>query len=80
MKTIFIMVKCELGRAYQVADQAVLTIEQVSEVYSTSGEYDLLIKCYLQDDTDIGHFVTETMQTLDGVKDTFTLIAFKAFS
>ena len=42
MKTIFIMVKCELGRAYQVADQAVLTIEQVSEVYSTSGEYDLL--------------------------------------
>lgn len=80
MQTIFIMLKCELGRAYQVADQAVQTIEQVSEVYSTSGEYDLLIKCYLPQDTDIGHFVTETMQTLPGVKDTFTLIAFKAFS
>jgi DNA-binding Lrp family transcriptional regulator len=80
MQTIFIMVKCELGRAYQVADQAVQTVEQISEVYSTSGEYDLLIKCYLQDDADIGHFVTESVQTLPGIKDTFTLIAFKAFS
>jgi DNA-binding Lrp family transcriptional regulator len=80
MQTIFIMVKCQLGKAYTVADEAVQGIEQVSEVYSTSGEYDLLIKCYLPDGMDIGHFVTEQLQTLDGVKDTFTLIGFKAFS
>jgi DNA-binding Lrp family transcriptional regulator len=80
MKTIFVMVKCELGQAYTVADAAVLGLEQVSEVYSTSGQYDLLMKCYLPDDTDIGRFVTERVQTLAGVKDTFTLIAFKAFS
>ena len=80
MQTIFVMMKCELGRAYEVADEAVLSIEQVSEVHSTSGEYDLLIKCYLPDDRDIGHFVTEQLQTLKGVKDTFTIIAFKAFS
>jgi DNA-binding Lrp family transcriptional regulator len=79
MQTIFVMVKCELGRAYEVADEAV-GIEQVSEVYSTSGEYDLLMKCYLPDTTDIGHFVTSQLQTLAGVKDTFTLITFKAFS
>jgi DNA-binding Lrp family transcriptional regulator len=54
--------------------------EQVSEVYSTSGQYDLLIKCYLPDSADIGHFVTERLQTLPGIKDTFTIIAFKAFS
>ncbi len=80
MQTIFIMVKCELGKAYQVADEAVRAVERVSEVYSTSGEYDLLIKCYLPDDADIGHFVTESVQTLPGVKDTFTIIAFKAFA
>ena len=79
MKTIFVMVKCDLGLAYQVADAAV-EIEQVSEVYSTSGQYDLLMKCYLPDATDIGHFVTERLQTLPGIKDTFTIIAFKAFS
>ena len=80
MQTIFVMVKCELGKAYEVADAAVQTVEQVSEVHSTSGQYDLLMKCYLDDKTDIGHFVTSKIQTLAGVKDTFTLITFKAFS
>jgi DNA-binding Lrp family transcriptional regulator len=63
-----------------VADEAVQGVEQVSEVYSTSGQYDLLMKCYLADDADIGHFVTEKLQTLAGIKDTFTIIAYKAFS
>ena len=80
MKTIFVMVKCELGKAYTVADEAVQSVEQVSEVYSTSGQYDLLLKCYLDDKADIGHFVTEKIQRLAGVKDTFTLITFKAFT
>jgi DNA-binding Lrp family transcriptional regulator len=80
MKTIFVMAKCELGRAYAVADAVVATIEQVSEVFSISGQYDLLMKVYLPDTTDIGHFVTERLQTLPGIKDTFTIIAFKAFS
>ena len=80
MKTIFVFTKCELGQAYKVADEAVLNVEQVSEVHSISGQYDLLMKCCLGDDVDIGHFVTEHIQTLPGIKDTFTLIAFKAFS
>jgi DNA-binding Lrp family transcriptional regulator len=79
MQTIFIMVKCELGKAYDVADSAVQDIEQVSEVYSTSGQYDLMMKCYLTDEQDVGHFVMG-VQKLPGVKDTFTLITFKAFS
>lgn len=80
MKTIFVMVKCELGQSYQVADEAILNIEQISEVYSISGQYDLLMKCYLPDEDDIGHFVTEKVQRLGGVKDTFTMITFKAFT
>jgi DNA-binding Lrp family transcriptional regulator len=80
MKTIFIMVKCDLGKAYDVADTAIASVEQVSEVFSTSGQYDLLMKVYLPDATDIGHFVTERLQNLPGVRDTFTIIAFKAFS
>ncbi|MCK6453974.1 MAG: Lrp/AsnC ligand binding domain-containing protein, partial [Alphaproteobacteria bacterium] len=72
--------KCELGKAYAVADRAAQEVEKVSEVYSISGQYDLLMKCYLNDGEDIGHFVTEQVQTLPGVKDTFTLITFKAFS
>ena len=78
MQTIFVMVKCEMGRAYQVAEEA-LNVEQVSEVHSTSGQYDLLMKCFLDDRTDIGQFVVAKIQALAGVKDTFTLITFKAF-
>jgi DNA-binding Lrp family transcriptional regulator len=80
MQTIFVFSKCELGEAYKVADEAVLNVEQVSEVHSISGEYDLLLKCYLDDGIDIGHFVTEKLQNLPGIKETFTLIGFKAFS
>ncbi|MFC7332221.1 Lrp/AsnC ligand binding domain-containing protein [Rhodocista pekingensis] len=80
MQTIFVLVKCDLGKAYEVADRAVQEIEQVSEVHSVSGQYDLMMKCYLDDGADIGHFVTGNLQTLAGVKETFTIIAFKAFS
>ena len=80
MQTIFVQVKCELGKTYDVADDAALNVDQVSEVYSTSGQFDLLMKCYLADDTDIGHFVTSHIQTISGVSDTFTTITFKAFT
>ncbi len=80
MQTIFVMVKCDLGKAYEVASEAVEAMEQVSEVHSISGQYDLMMKLYLSDDQDIGHFVIERLQMIPGVKDTFTIITFKAFS
>jgi DNA-binding Lrp family transcriptional regulator len=39
-----------------------------------------MIKCYLDDGADIGHFVNSSIQTLPGVKDTFTMITFKTFA
>ncbi len=80
MQTIFVQVKCELGKAYAVAENAIENVDGISEVYSTSGVYDLFLKCYLEDGSDIGHYVTEKIQTLPGVKETFTTIAFKAFT
>ena len=80
MHTIFVMAKCALGRAYEVADAAIQEVEQVSEVHSVSGQYDLMMKCYLSDEAAIGHFVTESIQTVPGITDTFTIIASKAFS
>jgi len=80
MQTIFVMAKCELGETYNVAAAAVEGTEMISEVYSISGQYDLMIKCYLDDGADIGQFVTSSIQTLPGVKDTFTMITFKTFA
>jgi len=80
MRAVFVQIKCDLGKAYEVADAAVEGIEEISEIYSTSGHYDLLAKFYVEDDVDIGRFVTERVQTLPGVADTFTLITFNAFT
>ena len=79
MRAIFVMIKCEMGQAYRVAREAADTIPQLSELYSTSGQYDLLGKFYLDPDQDIGLFVTDRVQSLPGVKDTYTLITFNAF-
>jgi DNA-binding Lrp family transcriptional regulator len=79
MRAIFVMIKCEMGQAYQVAREAADTIPQLSELFSTSGQYDLLGKFYLEPDQDIGQFVTDQVQSLPGVRDTYTLITFNAF-
>ena len=80
MRAIFVMIKCEMGQAYKVAREAADTVEQMSELYSTSGQDHLLGKFYLDPAQDIGQFVTEKIQSLPGVKDTYTLITFNAFS
>jgi DNA-binding Lrp family transcriptional regulator len=69
-----------MGQAYAVARAAADSIEQLSELFSTSGQYDLLGKFYLDADQDVGLFVTEKVQSLPGVKDTYTIIAFNAFT
>ncbi len=80
MRPIFVQIKCEMGAAYKVAQIAVDTIAELSEIYSTSGQYDLLGKFYLDAEQDTGLFVTERVQTIPGVADTYTLITFNAFA
>lgn len=80
MRAVFVQIKCDLGKAYEVADAAVEEIEEISEIYSTSGHYDLIAKFYLEEGADIGRFVTERVQTLPGIAETFTLITFNAFT
>lgn len=79
MRAIYVMIKCDMGTAYRVAQIAADTIEELSELHSTSGQYDLLAKFYLDPQQDTGLFVTEKLQTIPGVKDTYTLITFNAF-
>lgn len=79
MRAIYVMVKCEMGQSYRVARLAADSITELSELHSTSGQYDLLGKFYLEPEQDTGLFVTEKLQTIPGVKDTYTLITFNAF-
>lgn len=78
MIPFFVQIKCKLGEAYEVANR-IADSEIASEIYSTAGDYDLLVKFYVAEGTDIGHFVTEKVQTLPGIQLTHTIITFKAF-
>lgn len=78
MQCFFIQFRCHLGRAYDVAT-ALADSELASEIYSTSGEYDLLAKFYVDAETDIGRFVNTNIHTIEGVERTLTTLTFKAF-
>jgi DNA-binding Lrp family transcriptional regulator len=78
MIPFFVQIKCQLGQSYEVANK-LADAELASEIYSTAGHFDLLVKFYVDDKTDIGHFVNEKVQTIPGIQDTHTIITFKAF-
>ena len=62
MVPFFVQFKCKLGQSYAVAN-ALAEAEIASEIYSTAGDYDLLVKFYVDNDTDIGHFVNEKVRS-----------------
>jgi Transcriptional regulators len=78
MQTFFVEIKCKLGKTYDVATD-LADREIASEIYSTAGNYDILVKFHVDDDVDIGHFVAQHVQTLPEIQDTHTIITFKAF-
>ncbi|WP_181702363.1 Lrp/AsnC ligand binding domain-containing protein [Chthonobacter albigriseus] len=78
MTPFFVLIKCQLGRAYEVAAK-LAEAEIASEIYSTAGDYDLLTKFYVETGADIGHFVNEKVHPIPGIVDTKTIITFKAF-
>lgn len=78
MTPFFILIKCDLGKAYDVAN-AIADAEIASEIHSIAGDFDLLVKIYVEAGTDIGHFVNEKVHRFDGIRDTRTILTFKAF-
>lgn len=78
MKCVFIQIRCTPGTGYKVAEDIALR-EIHSELYSTSGEYDLLMKLYIPDGEDIGLYINKNLLTIDGIERTLTTLTFKAF-
>lgn len=78
MKCVFMQLRCQPGKTYDVADK-IYEREIVSELYSTSGEFDLLMKIYIPEDEDIGKFVNEKILDIEGIVHSLTTLTFKAF-
>jgi len=75
---VFVQLRCRPGTTYSVAE-AIAMKELHSELYSTSGEWDLLVKLYVPEGQDIGHFVNEQIVDVDGIERSLTTLTFKAF-
>ena len=78
MRCVFVQFRCSPGQTYAVAD-AIYAREVVSELYSTSGDFDLLAKIYIPDDADVGHYLTGKLFDIPGIQRTLTTMTFKAF-
>jgi len=75
---VFVQLRCRPGTTYQVAD-AVALREFHSEMYSTSGEHDLLLKIYIPEGQDIGKYINEKLLDIDGIERSLTTLTFTAF-
>lgn len=78
MKCVFVQIQCNPGKTYAVADEIAL-MELHSELYSTSGEFDLLVKLYIPSDKDIGLFLSDSIFKVPGITRTLTTMTFNAF-
>lgn len=78
MALVFIQLRCKPGRTYEVADE-IYDREFVSELYSTSGDYDLMLKVYIPDDEDIGRYINERLLDIPHIDRSLTTLTFKAF-
>ncbi len=78
MRCVFVQFRCQPGKTYAVAD-AIYEREVVSELYSTSGDFDLIAKVYVPDEADVGHFLNETLFDIPGIARTLTTMTFRAF-
>jgi DNA-binding Lrp family transcriptional regulator len=75
---VFIQIRCTPGQTYQVAEEIALA-EIHSELYSTSGDFDLLMKLYIPEDADVGRYVNENLLGIKGIERSLTTMTFKAF-
>ena len=78
MSCIYIQVRCKPGATYRVAD-AIMLLEIHSELYSTSGDFDLIMKIYPPEGVDIGKYINDNFANIDGIERTLTTLTFKAF-
>ena len=78
MNCVFVQIRCHPGKTYEVADK-IYEREIASELYSTSGDYDLLMKIYIESDQDVGKFINDNLLNIDGIARSLTTLTFKAF-
>lgn len=75
---VFIQIRCRPGQTYKVAE-AIALREIHSELYSTSGDFDLMMKVYIPDGRDVGVYINDNLLDIEGIERSLTTMTFKVF-
>jgi DNA-binding Lrp family transcriptional regulator len=77
--TAIVFVKADVARIPEVAE-AIAELDGVSEVYSVTGEIDLIVLVRVKAHEDVADVVADRLNKVPGVQSTETHIAFRAYS
>ena len=78
MNTAILLLKIDHRKVTGTAE-AILDIAGVSEVYSVSGRYDLLVMVKCESLDRIDSLITDQLLKLDGIMDSETMFAFRSY-
>ena len=79
MITAIVFVKADVARIPEIAEQ-IVAIEGVSEVYSVTGQIDLIALVRVRSHDAVADVVADRLNKVAGVASTETHIAFRAYS
>jgi DNA-binding Lrp family transcriptional regulator len=79
MITAIVFVKADVARIPEVAE-AIAAVNGVSEVYSVTGQIDLIAMVRVHSHEDVARVVADEVNKVDGVLETETHIAFRTYS
>lgn len=79
MVTAVVLVRTERERVQEAA-QAMLEIEGVTEAYSVTGPYDLVVMVRIPDFERLAEIVPEKLAQIPGIARTETMVAFRTYS
>ncbi|MBI3187079.1 MAG: Lrp/AsnC ligand binding domain-containing protein [Gammaproteobacteria bacterium] len=79
MVTSIILINVNRKKVNEIAEQ-LAAINGVSEVYSVTGNFDLVAIVRAQTNDELADLVTHELVKIDGIEKTDTMLAFKAYS
>ena len=79
MVTAIVMIKAETSRIPELANQ-ITEMSGVQEVFSVAGRVDLIAIVKVARHEDLADVISDKMRHLEGIVETETMIAFRAYS
>ena len=79
MVTFIILLNVRSNRITEIAEQ-LADMKEISEVYSVTGLYDLVVMVRSKTNDDVAELVTNQIGKIEGIEETDTMLAFKTFS